>query len=141
AGLRNFKGGARGKTLGAQRLLAIEVETGALQRRVRGSELRLGLLRCAFERRDLTADAIDGGLLGRDPAPRGIHGDAIVAVIDAENYVASANDRIVARQDCRDMARNASAERGVVGANVSIVGRDIEAADQDEVDAVTDRGQ
>ena len=74
-------------------------------------------------------------------AARGIHRDAIVAVIDPENHVAGANDRIVAGQDCRDMARDPGAERGVVGANVSVVGRDIEAPDQDVVDAVTDRGE
>ena len=39
------------------------------------------------------------------------------------------------------MARYPGAQRGVVGANVSIVRRDIEAPDQDEVGAVTDRGQ
>src|SRR5207247_10624687 len=131
--------GGPGDALGPQRLLAIQVETGALQRRVRGSKLRLGLLDGAFERRDLTADAVDGGLLGRDLAPRGIHRDAIVAVIDPENHVSGANDRIVAGQDCRDMARYPGAKRGVVGANVSIVRRDIEAPDQDEVGAVTER--
>ena len=67
AGFRHFEGRARGKSLGAQRLLAIEVEAGALQRGFRGGELRLGLLDRAFQRRDLAADAVDGGLLGRDP--------------------------------------------------------------------------
>src|SRR6185436_7537620 len=104
-----FKSSARSKTLGAQRLLAIEVETGALHHGVRGSELRLGLLGTAFQRRDLTADAIDGGLLGRHPALRGVDRDAIVAVIDLENHVAGANDRIVAGQDGRDMARDPGA--------------------------------
>ena len=39
------------------------------------------------------------------------------------------------------MARHPRAERGVVGADIGVVGRDIEAPDQDEVDAVADRGE
>ena len=141
AGFGNFEGGARGKSLGAQRLLAIEVETGALQRGFRGGELRLGLLDRAFQRRDLTADAVDGGLLGRDPGARGVDRDAIIAVVDPENHVAGANDRVVAGQDRRDMARDPRAEHGVVGADIGVVGRDVEPPDQNEIDAVADRGQ
>ena len=68
AGFGDFKRGARGKTLGAQRLLAFEIEAGALQRGFRGCQLRLGLLGRTFHRGDLAADAVDGGLLGCDPA-------------------------------------------------------------------------
>ena len=96
AGFGNFEGGARGKALGAQRLLAVEIEAGALQRGFRGGELRLGLLDRAFQRGDLAADAVDGGLLGRDPGARRIDRDPVVAVVDPEDHVAGAE-----RSSCR----------------------------------------
>ena len=84
----DFVGGARGKALGAQRLLALEIKPGALQRCFGGDELRLGLFDRAFLCRDLAADAVDGGLLGGDLGARGIHRDAIVAIVDAEDGLA-----------------------------------------------------
>ena len=138
AGFGLFEGRARGETLVAERLLAIVIETGALQRRFLGSELGAGLLDRAHQSGDLAADPVDGGLLGRDPGARGIHRDLVVAVVNFEDDIAGMNDRIVGRQDRRDMARHPRAERGVVGADIGVVGRDIEAADQKIIGAIAD---
>ena len=138
-GFGHLEGRARGKSLGAQRLLAIEIEAGALQAGFRGSELRLGLLDRAFQRGDLAADAVDGGLLGRDPGARGIHRDAIVAVVDPEDHVAGLHHGIVAGKDRRDVARHPGAERGVVGAHIGVVGRDEKASDQKIMHAIGSR--
>ena len=103
--------------------------------------MRLGLLGRAFLRRDLAADAVDGGLLGRDLAARGIDRDAIVAVVDPEDHVAGAHHGVVAGKDRRDVAGHPRAERGVVGAHIGVVGRDVEAADQNVVHAVAGGGE
>jgi hypothetical protein len=71
-GFRHLESRARGKSLGAQRLLTVEVEAGTLHRGIRRGKLCLGLLDRAFQRGCLPADAIDGGLLGRDLAARGV---------------------------------------------------------------------
>ena len=103
--------------------------------------MRLGLLDRAFQRGDLAADAVDGGLLGGDLAARRIDRDAVVAIVDLEDHIAGADNRIVARQDRGDMARHAGAQRGVIGANIGVVGRDIEAPDQEIIAAVADGGE
>ncbi|MGY4512734.1 hypothetical protein ACVIN2_006188 [Bradyrhizobium sp. USDA 3650] len=130
SGLGALEGGAGGKTLVAQRLLALIIEVGALEAGFGGDELRLGLCDLAVERRDLAADAIDGGLLGRDPGRGGVDRDLVVAVVDAEDDVAGAHCRVVAGEDRGDVAGNARAQHGVVGADIGVVGRDVEAADQ-----------
>ena len=119
----------RGKTLGAQRLLPVVVEVRPLQAGLRGGKLRLGLLGRAFLRGDLAADPVDGGLLGFDPGARGIHRDTIVAVVDLEDHLAGVDQRVVAGEDRRDMAGHARAERGVVGAHIGVVGRDMKTSD------------
>ena len=141
AGFGHLERRARSKTLGAQFLLTIEVETRAFCRGVRRSQLRLRLLDRAFLRGDLAADAIDGGLLGRDPAPRSIDRDAIVAVVDLENDVAGVDQSVVARQNRRDMAGHPRAEHGVVGAHIGVVGADVEASDQKIVGRVRHSGE
>ncbi|MGY4378778.1 hypothetical protein ACVWZ3_006417 [Bradyrhizobium sp. i1.3.6] len=130
SGFRAFERGARSKALAAQRLLALIIEIGALEARLGRDELRLGLCNLAVERCNLAADAIDGGLLGRDPGRGGIDRDLVVAVIDAEDDVAGAHGRVVAGEDRRDVAGNARAQHGVVGADIGVVGGDVEAADQ-----------
>ena len=141
AGFGHFEGRARGKSLGAQRLLAVVIETGALQAGFRGNELRAGLLDRAFQRGDLAADAVDGGLLGRDLGARGIDRDAIIAVVDPEDHVAGPHHHVVAGKDGRDVARDPRAERGVVGADIGVVGGDEKASDQKIMHAIARGGE
>ncbi|OIQ72982.1 hypothetical protein GALL_453840 [mine drainage metagenome] len=141
SGLGLFEGGVRGKTLGAQRLLPVVVEVRPLQAGLRGGELRLGLLGRALLRGDLTTDPVDGGLLGFNLAARGIDRDAIIAVIDLEDHVAGADQRVVAGKDSGDMTRHARAERGVVGAHIGVVGRDMETSDQNPMHAIGSGGE
>ena len=61
---------------------------------------------------------------------RRVHRDLVVAVVDPEDHVAGMHQRIVARQDRGDMARDARTEHGVVGADIGIIGGDEEAANQ-----------
>ena len=119
-----------------ERLLAIEIEVGSFQAGVRRGQLRLGLFDRAFQRGDLPADAIDGGLLGRDPGARGVNRDAIIAVVDPEDHLAGPDHRIVAGQDGSNMARHPGAERGVVGAHIGVVGADEEPPDQKIMHAI-----
>ena len=103
--------------------------------------MRLGLLDRAFQRRDLAADAIDGGLLGRDLGARGIDRDAVIAVVDPEDHVAGPHQRVVAGEDGRDVAGHPRAERGVVGAHIGVVGADEKTSDQKIMHAVGRGGE
>jgi len=62
--------------------------------------------------------------------------DFVVAVVDPEDHVPLAHQSVVAGEDRRDMARHARAENRVVGADIGIVGGNIEASDQRVIDAV-----
>ena len=141
AGFRDFEGGARGKSLGAERLLTVEVEAGALQRSLGGNQLRLGLFGRAFHRGDLAADPLDGGLLGRDLRARDVDRDAVIAVVDPEDHVALADHDVVAGNDGRDVTGHPGAERGVVGAHIGVIGGDAKASDHNVIHAVAGRGE
>ncbi len=94
-----------------------------------------------FQRGDLAADAVDGRLLGRDPGARGIHRDAIVAIVDAEDDLALLHNNVVTGNDRGDVAGDARAQHGVVGADIGIVGRDVEPPDEDVIDGVAGGGE
>jgi hypothetical protein len=131
----------RGKALGVQRLLAIVVEAGALQPRFRGGKVCLRLLDGRDLRHHLPGDASDGRLLGCDLGAGRVDGDLVVAIVDPEDHFALAHHRVVAGRDRRNVAGDARAEDGVVGADIGIVGRDVEPPDQRVIDAVACRSQ
>ena len=103
--------------------------------------MRLGLVDRALLGGDLAADAVDGGLLGGDLGARGVHRDAIIAVVDPEDHVAGVDHGVVAGKDRGDVARHPRAERGVVGAHIGVVGGNVEASDQHIVEAIACRGE
>ena len=141
SGFRDFERGARGESLGAERLLTVEVEPGPFQRSLGRNQLRLGLFGGAFHCGDLAADPVDGGLLGRDLRARGIDRDAIIAVVDPEDHVTLADHDVVAGKDRGDVAGHPGAKRGVVGAHIGVIGGDVEASDQNIIRAVAGRGE
>ena len=66
---------------------------------------------CAFAcstapsgRGDLAADALDGGLLGRDLGARGVDRDPIVAVVDPEDHVAGTDRALSSGRNAGDVA-------------------------------------
>ena len=135
-GFGGLIGRMRSKSLGAQRLLAIVIEPGPFQAGFRRNNLRLRLLDRAFLRGDLAADTLDGGPLGGDLGARGIDRDTIVAVVDPINHLAGVHQRVVAGQDRRDVTGYSRAQRGVVGAHIGVVGRDIKPSDQKIMHAI-----
>ena len=96
SGLRHIEGRLRGKALGAQAFLARKVSLRALDGGFGRHQLRLRLLNRATLRCGLTADALDGRFLRRDPGARAFDGQTIVAIVDHENDIARADARVVA---------------------------------------------
>ena len=113
---------AAGEVALGERELAHQLGVGARRRGLRRDELRLGLLDLRLRRRDLLADAGDGGTLRLDLAARGVERETIITIIYVRDDVARMHEAVVRDVDRGDVAADLGGERGRIGANVSIVG-------------------
>ncbi len=107
---------------GGEILLALQFEVGARRARLGGCELRVGLVDGCLLRHHLLAETGDGRLLHGDVVLGRLHGQAIVAVVDAQQHVAGLDVGVVVEGDLGHVARHLGGQGGVARAHVGVVG-------------------
>src|SRR5262249_41267083 len=89
-----------------------------------GAELGLGLTDGGLLRGGLPAEPLDGRLLHGDLVACRLHGEAVVAVLDAGDHVTRSDARIVLNRDKGDIAGDLRRQGRALGADVGLVRAD-----------------
>ena len=92
--------------------------------------MRFCLVNACLLRHDLPLETLNRGLLGRNLVPRRIHREPVVAIIDARNDVTGMDKGIVFNIDRSEIARDLRCQRGVMRADIGIIGGNDELADR-----------